>query len=433
MSALPRAHIIRSDAEAIAVAEKLAVQFRVGASDRDRERRLPFAEVRQLAQSGLLGITVPSSHGGADVSTVTLAKVFSLLSAADGSLGQIPQNHFVFAEVIRSAATPAQKSFFFRRILRGEHLGNALKEPDMNSADGRNLRTTFQKVRGGYVINGRKTYCTGALFAPWVAVFVQDAEKRPYTAYVPKGTPGMTILDDWTGMGQRTTASGTTTFQNVFVPDRYVVHRYKAGARSQGPAGFAQIMHAAIDAGIATEALRDCIEFLRTRARRSPESFEEKHTDEPHVIRRVGELALQLHAAEALLWRAGQLLDLARNREKPDEQDDLAATLAVGEARFACDAAALTISTEIFALNGATSSLAQFNLDRHWRNARTHTLHDPPYWKTFHLGNYLLNGRAPRPSGSPVPARTTAPGPLASDIAQPNGTKAADRPVRATC
>jgi SfnB family sulfur acquisition oxidoreductase len=405
--------VINTDAEAIRIATSLAGQFRSGAAARDRERSLPHAEVKQLALSGLLGITVPKRFGGADVSTITLANVFRILSAADGSLGQIPQNHFVFVECIRASGTPAQKKFFFERFLRGEHLGNALKEPDMVTKDGYNLATTFTKTKGGWVIHGRKTYCTGALFAPWVPVFVTDAEKRTYTAYVRRDTPGMTIVDDWSGMGQRTTASGTTTFDRVFVPDRFVVHRYKVGERSQGANGFAQIMHAGIDVGIAEEALNDTIDFIKTRARVSPESGVAQHSQEPYVIRRVGELAFQLHTAEAMLKRAAELLDKVRDRVL-EEADEIAATLAVGEARFAADAAALAISNELFALNGATSSLAEFNLDRHWRNARTHTLHDPVYWKTFYVGNYLLNGVKPRgraqgQATAPAPRRDSRP------------------------
>ncbi|MET0262831.1 MAG: SfnB family sulfur acquisition oxidoreductase [Rariglobus sp.] len=388
--------VLRDDAEALRVATALAERFRPGASSRDRERRLPFDEVKELAASGLLGITVPRSHGGADVSMVTLANVFRILAAADGSLGQIPQNHFVFVDAIRGAGTPAQKKFFFEQFLKGQHLGNALKEPDMITKDGHNLRTTFTKTRGGYVINGRKTYCTGALFAPWVPVFVTDDQKRVFTAYVKRGTPGMTIHDDWSGMGQRTTASGTTTFDNVFVPDRFVVHRYKVAGEYHGTSGFAQIMHAGIDAGIAEEALHDTIDFIRTRARVSPDSGLDRHADEPYVIRRVGELALQLNAANALVRRAGELLDIARREGQGTEQTEIDATLAVGEARFATDAVALAITNELFTLNGASATREEFNLDRHWRNARTHTLHDPPYWKTFNLGNYLINGRKPR-------------------------------------
>ena len=92
------AHLIQSDDEAIRVAQGLAADFALDASERDRKRRLPYQEIERYSRSGVWGITVPKEYGGADVSAVTLAEVVAIISAADASLGQIPQNHyFLFA------------------------------------------------------------------------------------------------------------------------------------------------------------------------------------------------------------------------------------------------------------------------------------------------------------------------------------------------
>jgi alkylation response protein AidB-like acyl-CoA dehydrogenase len=74
MSAHPQhpAHVIRSDAEAIEVATRLAARFAVDASARDRERRLPVAELDEFSASGLWGITIPKEYGGAGVSYDTI-------------------------------------------------------------------------------------------------------------------------------------------------------------------------------------------------------------------------------------------------------------------------------------------------------------------------------------------------------------------------
>ncbi|EPN44686.1 acyl-CoA dehydrogenase family protein, partial [Pseudomonas syringae pv. actinidiae ICMP 19096] len=58
-------------------------------------------------------------------------------------------------------------------------------------------------------ITGQKFYSTGALFAHWVAVKALDDQGRQVMAFVKRGTPGLSIVDDWSGFGQRTTASGT--------------------------------------------------------------------------------------------------------------------------------------------------------------------------------------------------------------------------------
>src|SRR5260221_131300 len=90
----PRAGIDRpSDDEAMEVAYEIARQLAPGASERDRERRLPGPELDPLSSSGLLAVTVPRSHGGADVSFETVGRIFQILSTADPAIGQLPQNH----------------------------------------------------------------------------------------------------------------------------------------------------------------------------------------------------------------------------------------------------------------------------------------------------------------------------------------------------
>src|SRR5450830_1845433 len=158
---------ISSDAQAIAAAHAVAAELVQEAAIRDRERRLPWAELEVYVRSGLWGITVPKQYGGAGVSNVTLAEVTAIIAAADGSLGQIPQNHFYAVEIIRVNGSEAQKRFYFERVLQGDRLGNALAEIGTDNSAERKTRLTADP-QGGYRINGRKFYATGTLYADWV-------------------------------------------------------------------------------------------------------------------------------------------------------------------------------------------------------------------------------------------------------------------------
>ena len=122
------AHLIRDAQEALAVAQRLAERFRQEAAERDRERRLPRKELDEFSQSGLWGITIPKAYGGAGVSFSTAAEVAAIISAADSSLGQIPQNHYYMVEALRLDGTEEQKQFFFQRVLEGDRFGNAFVE-----------------------------------------------------------------------------------------------------------------------------------------------------------------------------------------------------------------------------------------------------------------------------------------------------------------
>ncbi|MEV6947996.1 SfnB family sulfur acquisition oxidoreductase [Streptomyces sp. NPDC051172] len=386
------AHVIADDAEALAVAAALAEEFRAGAAARDAERSLPREELDKLSASGLLAVTVPAEHGGADVTALTLAEIFRLLASADGSLAQIPQSHFAYVNVIRRQGTEEQRKFFFAELLAGRRLGNAQSEAGTKHVQ--DIRTRLEpQPDGSYLLTGVKHYSTGALFADWIPVLARAEDDNLHVAYVPRQAPGLTVIDDWDGMGQRTTASGTVRLDGVEVPaDRVLPHHLTF----QGPqlhGAVAQLLHAAIDAGIAAGALAEAAEFVRGKSRPWFESGVDTAAEDPLLIQRIGELALQVRASEALLREAARAVDAART----DLTDDTAAeaSIAVAAAKVQAAQTAVEVASALFEVSGTRAALNSLNLHRHWRDARTHTLHDPARWKIQHIGRYVLNGTRP--------------------------------------
>ncbi|MFF1443191.1 SfnB family sulfur acquisition oxidoreductase [Streptomyces sp. NPDC058295] len=386
------AHVIADDAEALAVAASLAEEFRAGASVRDAERRLPRAELDKLSASGLLAVTVPSDHGGADVGALTLAEIFRLLGTADGSLAQIPQSHFAYVNVIRRQGTSEQRKFFFAELLAGRRFGNAQSEAGGKHVQ--DIRTRLvSRPDGSYVLTGVKHYSTGALFADWIPVLARAEDGRLHVAYVPSDAPGLTVIDDWDGLGQRTTAGGTVRLDGVPVPGDRVLPHHLTFEGPQLHGAVAQLLHSAIDAGIAAGALVEAVEFVRTKSRPWFESGVEAAAEDPLLIQRFGELDLEVRASDALLREAARAVDTAR----ADLTDGTAAeaSLAVAAAKVQAARAAVEVSSALFEVSGTRSALASLNLHRHWRDARTHTLHDPTRWKIQHLGRFVLNGTRP--------------------------------------
>ncbi|MBY5568083.1 SfnB family sulfur acquisition oxidoreductase [Rhizobium leguminosarum] len=392
----PVADRIGSDDEAIATARRLAAQFAARAAERDADRILPFSELDLLAQSGLLAITVPAQYGGLDVSNAVLAEITAILSEADGSIGQIPQNHFYILEALRTDGDEEQQRYFFSRALAGDRFGNALSERGTKTVGHYNTRIT--RDGPGYRINGRKFYSTGVLFADWITIFALDPEDRLTMAFVPKGTEGVEIVDDWDGFGQRTTGSGTTILDNVYVSADSVVFHHKGFERPTTIGSVGQIIHAGVDLGIARAAFAETLEFVRTKSRPWMDSGLERASDDPLTIAKVGQIAIRLEAATALVERAGHKVDAAQ--VETTEEKVIAATLAVAAAKVLTTEVALEASNTLFELAGTSSVQAGLNLDRHWRNARTHTLHDPVRWKYHVVGNYHLNGVTPPKNGA---------------------------------
>jgi SfnB family sulfur acquisition oxidoreductase len=386
------ANLLRNDADAIAAAHELAAVVRTHAATRDRERQLPWSQIELFTRSGLGGISVPRIYGGPQVSFVTLAEVFAILSAADPAVGQIPQNHFGILNSLIGSASEAQKQTLFASVLGGARIGNG--GPERGTKNTLDIRTRLTADGDQFLLNGRKFYSTGALFAHWVAVKAINDDGKQVLVFVPRGTPGLYIIDDWSGFGQRTTASGSVLLENVRVSGELVVDNWKLGLAPNIQGAVSQLIQAAIDAGIAREAIDESIRFVRERSRPWIDANVERASDDPYVIADIGKLKLELHAAEALLRRAGRVLDEIA-AEPIDEHSAARASIVVAEAKVLTTQVALLASEKLFELSGSRATLAEFNLDRHWRNARVHTLHDPVRWKVHAVGAWHLNGALP--------------------------------------
>ncbi|MEX2697411.1 SfnB family sulfur acquisition oxidoreductase [Rhizobium mongolense] len=385
------ARIVKDDAEAIAVAHRLAAEFVKGSADRDRERIWPAEELDAFSQSGLWSINVPKAFGGPEVSYVTLAKVVEIISEADSSIGQISQNHLGVVAAIRTVSDKAQQELLFGEILKGTRFGNAFSE--FGSKRAVDFETRFVDHGDHVVVNGRKFYSSGALLAHKVPIVALDDEGRAWYAIADRDAPGLTVIDDWSSFGQRTTLSGTVILDNVKVDKAWLVPGYKGYDKPTADGAIFQIIQVAVDTGIASAAIKETIDFVRTKSRAWVDSGLDHAWDDPYTIQAVGALQLRLHAAQALLEKAGYAID--RAVADPNADTVAEAQVFTAEAKILSTEIAIEATNKLFELAGTRSTLAEHNLDRHWRNARTHTLHDPVRWKYSILGKYFLNGEKP--------------------------------------
>ncbi|MBX3569240.1 MAG: SfnB family sulfur acquisition oxidoreductase [Rhizobiaceae bacterium] len=383
---------ISTDAEAIAAAQSLADAARAGAAERDRQRLPPWDLVEVFTASGLGSITIPQAYGGPQLRHGTLAEVFATISAADPSLGQIPQSHFGVLELLKVLGGEDQKRRFFDAVLAGARVGNA--GPERGSKPITHVATRLLATSSGLRLSGTRFYSTGAIFAHWIPTRAADDEGRAVQVWVAHDAPGVTIVDDWSGFGQRTTASGTVIFEDVHIDAGQVFPVWTLADRPGIWGPVSQYIHAAIDLGIARGALADAVSFVRDKARPWMDSGVESAADDPTIIREFGKLSTQLAAAEALVAEAGATLDEIA-AEPITAQASARASVAVAEAKVLTTEIALETTEKLFDVAGSSATRAAHDLDRHWRNARVHTLHDPVRWKLHLLGNYQLNGVLP--------------------------------------
>jgi alkylation response protein AidB-like acyl-CoA dehydrogenase len=209
------------------------------------------------------------------------------------------------------------------------------------------------------------------------------------------------VQPDWDAFGQRQTDSGTVRFHGVplHAPEVLqapgVVPTPRATLRSQ----LAQLILANLYLGIAEGAYTEGRAFTRQSSRPWFASGVERALDDPFVQHRYGELRLLVRPAELAADDAARRLDEAFDAGAAltaEERGRVA--IAVAEAKVLAHRAALEVGSQLFELTGARATTERLGLDRHWRNARVHTLHDPVDYKLRDIGRYQLDGRVPEPT-----------------------------------
>jgi SfnB family sulfur acquisition oxidoreductase len=387
--------MLRRHDEAVAAAGRVAAVWADGVVERDRAgaTTVPVAALEALDSSGLLGITVPVADGGPGLGPVTLAEVVRVLAAVDPALAQVPQGHWLLVDVLALHGGVDARKRLFAEVLAGRRIGNALAERGGKHAQ--DLRTRY----AGSTLTGTKYYTTGALTAAWIAVSALDEDGRLTLVFVRRDAAGVEVDTDWNVMGQRATISGTARFDGVPVEPGLVVDYAGAFAVPQQLGARAQLVHAAIETGIAGGALRDTRAYLRERARPSTEAVRygaASAAEDPHVLHRYGRVATRVRAAEALLADAARTLD-GVGPAPADAEAAAHGSLAVAAAKAFASEVAVETASELFALCGTSATDERWDLHRHWRNARTHSVHDPVDWKYHHLGAYEI-GDVPPPN-----------------------------------
>ncbi len=385
---------LASEAEAIAAAHEAAADIKRLAGDASLNDKVPQRQADILSEYGLTAIYVPRKFGGLGASIETVVEVVRIISAADGGVGQILQIHNVMIRGVFNRTDDDFRARLIQDILAGKRFGNALAEGKGKGKGG--LTRVERNAEGKLVLNGRKVFATGCLLAEWISISA-TSDEGPVGVLLNRNTPGLFLEDDWDAFGQQHSVSGSIRFDNVILDERFAPKPGGPGAGGlPGRTGLTwpQILHAAIDTGIARGALEAATDYIRNNARVWVDADVERASEEHHIIKRIGEYAVAVRSAESVLKYASQVFD--QHKEDPENEDlQNELILAVATARAQSDHASLFVGRDLFSLTGANSTLAKWNLHRYWADARVHTTHDPIRWRIYHVGNYYLNGVPP--------------------------------------
>ncbi|WP_072803960.1 acyl-CoA dehydrogenase family protein [Rhodococcoides yunnanense] len=375
--------------------DDLFAEIASGAAERERTRDHPFDAVRALNEAGFGRLRVPAEFGGPDVSLKALFDQLAALGEADSNLPQVLRGHFTTVEILRHLADSPERRYWLEKIAAGAVFGNAQSEPA--SAAGFVLSTTLTGDIGAQTVSGRKDYSTGSIYADFIRVAAAEPDGRRTFAVVDARHPGVHHLDDWDGIGQRLTGSGTTEFDAVPVEPHGT---FATGGIAGGfQSAFTQLVHQANLTGIARNIVSDAVTLVRSRQRTSLHALSEHATEDAAVLGVVGQIKVHARVAESLLHSAVAELQHADDLfEAGDRSEDLftAAYIATSEAQIATIDAVGASATRLFDAGGSSTVREVANFDRHWRNARTLSSHNPVIYKPHVIGDYLVNGRRPK-------------------------------------
>ena len=363
--------------------------------ERERTRTHPHDQVRWLKDAGFGTLRIPKEDGGFGASLEQTFALLAGLATADPNVAHIFRNHLAFVEDRLNAPRSATNDIWLKRFLSGAFVGGGWTEADNVTLA--NIVSTVTAREDHWVVSGAKYYATGSLYADWLDVIGSDDQGELRTALVRADDPGVELVDDWRGFGQRTTASGSARYREVRADDGDV---FPAADRFVYQAHFYQTAMLSVLTGITHAALRDGTARLTARSRNYPQGLTEIPSDDAQLLQVIGQVSAYAFAADAALARSSRTLDdvaVARAEGRDEHVDRLVldAEVAVTQAQLVIIAAALDATTEVFDALGASGVSEEFGLDRHWRNARTLASHNPRVYKARILGDWIVNGKSP--------------------------------------
>lgn len=388
--------------ELFEAAEALGKALAGDVRERDAANRPPVAEAQALRESGLLPLTVPARFGGEGISWTTAFEIVQRIGRQDNSTAQLLGYHYIFQAFPYLDLDAAAAARLAEQTLTGGWLFSSTGTPQGPQVQAR-------RTEGGYVINGRKPFATGSYVADRIygrAVLTREDGTTTRLALLTDTTwKGVVRHDDWDVLGSRLTATNTVEFRDVFVPDAAVVADLGASDDALAPHQVLatpafQLLFATVYLAAAEGAVLAARDYTRSTSRPwyHAEGLESAAED-PFILNHYGSFVAHLTGLSAVVREATQALDWAWGQGAALTAAERAGVAEqVAAAKVLAHEVALDITAKVYDAMGARAAGTGYGFDRHWRDVRTHTLHDPVAYKYNELGRFFLNGTEPIPS-----------------------------------
>jgi alkylation response protein AidB-like acyl-CoA dehydrogenase len=358
----------------VALAKELAADFATRAGQHDRDNSFPVENVARMKETGYTALVIPEKYGGlgGDLEDFVLCQE-QLAQGCGATAIAINMHLFGLGSMVERSTGRPQEAVFYEAMGRGRQiLGGGISEPE-TGGDWGFFATRARRDGDGYIVSGRKTFTS---LSPVIDLFMvmatleDSSPPASATFVIPRGTPGIELVETWDALGMRATASHDMIIKDVRVPAMAMAESRPVGPiDAQGISLFAwfSLSVAAVYTGIATAALNFTREFT---GRYKPLTLPRPIKYLPGIQFAVAEAEALLTASRALF--TGVTADYARDRASFKGQEGLARVVMC---KYVATNNAIRAIDQCMEAVGAHGMLKKFPMERYYRDVRAGVNH----------------------------------------------------------
>ncbi len=326
------------------------------ADEFDREERMPREIITLLAKRGYLGMLIPVDRGGLGMDLVTYGLFCEEIGRGSSSLLSLIAVHTMVSQAILRWGSPSQQEYWLPKMATGEKIGAfALTEPGVGS-DAKNVETTYEPSKGGFILNGEKKWLSFGQYADLFLVFTRGDGKSSVFIVEPRNA-GVTVAAINGMYGFRSAMLAQLTLSKCLVPEENIVG-------TEG-FGFSHVGGVALDygrytigwgsVGLAQACLDASLRYASVRKQNGVE------IQQYQLIKRmIADMVANIKAARLLCLNAGYLKDTG----------DPSSIMETNVAKYFSSTMVTRIAGDTMQLHGANGCGREYPVQRYLRDAK---------------------------------------------------------------
>lgn len=339
------------------------------AAEIDKTDQFPMDLWPKMGSLGVLGITVPEVHGGANMGYLAHMVAMEEISRASASVGLSYGAHSnLCVNQINRNGSEQQKKKYLPKLISGEHVGAlAMSEPNAGS-DVISMKLKAQDKGGFFLLNGNKMWITNGPDADTLVVYAKTEPElgvRGVTAFlIEKSMKGFSVAQKLDKLGMRGSHTGELVFNNVEVPEENILGGVNNGAKVlMSGLDYERAVLAAGPIGIMQSVMDNVVPYIHDR-----KQFGQSIGEFQLIQGKVADMYTVLQAGRSYCYTVGKNLDLLGKTHVRQVRKDCASVI------LWCAEKATWMAGEGVQIFGGNGYINEYPLGRLWRDAKLYEI-----------------------------------------------------------